>query len=207
MSRLHPANWILSWLTVACWLHQLQPTPLLVSTVLLATAASLRDGRRWWRTLKRLRFLLLTLAVVYGWSTPGVRLAAWPWSPSEEGLRMGALQALRLLGMLASLHCLLAGLGREKLFGGLYTLAAPLALFGAWRERCALRLALTMDFAEALLADPKPLRGRWRSWLDGDNGAEVAPVSLILLPLRGWQRVWCAVLLGAIGLILTGVGR
>ncbi|MFC7094603.1 hypothetical protein [Jeongeupia naejangsanensis] len=153
-----------------------------------------------------MRFLLLALAVVYGWSTPGVRLAAWSWAPSEEGLRMGTLQALRLLGMLASLHCLLTGLGREKLFGGLYTLTAPLALFGAWRERCALRLALTMDFAEVLLADPKPLRGNWRAWLDADNVGDVAPVRLVLLPLQGWQRVWCAVLLGVIGLILLGVG-
>lgn len=206
MSRVHPANWILCWLLVACWLHRLQPTPLVFSALLLITCASLRDGRRWWRMLRRLRFLLLALAIVYGWNTPGIRLGAWAWAPSEEGLRLGVLQVLRLLGLLASLHCLLAGLGRAKLFSGLYTLATPLALFGAWRERCALRLALTMDFAEELLAEPSPLRGRWRAWLDSAGDVKAEAVSLVLLPLRGGQRVLCAVLLGAIGLILTGVG-
>ncbi|GHD59205.1 hypothetical protein GCM10007350_10330 [Jeongeupia chitinilytica] len=187
-------------------MHRLQPTPLVFSALLLLVLASLRDRRRWWRTLKRLRFLLLALVFVYGWSTPGLRLVAWLWAPTEEGLRSGALQAMRLVGMLASLHCLLAGLGHERIFAGLYTLAAPLALFGAWRERCALRLVLTMDYAEALLAAPQVLRSNWRAWLDGDDGAPVGPVRLTVLPLSGWQRGLCAALLAAIGLILTGVG-
>ncbi|BCL75439.1 hypothetical protein JHS3_11750 [Jeongeupia sp. HS-3] len=206
LSRLHPANWILCWLLVACWLHVLQPTPLVVSVSLLILLALYGDRRRWWRTLKRLRFLLFALVVVYGWSTPGMHVMAQSWAPSEEGLLLGALQALRLMGMLASLQLLMAILGRDRLFGGLYTLAAPLALFGLSRQRCALRLALTMDFAEALLAAPRPARDAWRAWLDGAGEEAPAPIRLSSLPFVGGQRWCCAVLLGAIGLILMGAG-
>ncbi|AOX99193.1 hypothetical protein BJP62_01230 [Jeongeupia sp. USM3] len=144
---------------------------------------------------------------MYGWGTPGRHLGALAWAPSEEGLWLGGLQALRLVGMLASLQALQLGLGRDRLFCGLYTLAAPLALCGLGRERWALRLALTLDYAETLLAAPKPRAGGWRAWLDGVDWPAPEPVRLALLPFGPGQRCCCAVLLCAIGWILIGVGK
>jgi len=62
------------------------------------------------------------------------------------------------------LAILLDRLHRQQLIAGLYTLLAPLRLIGVSRERAAVRLALTLQYAEAAM-----LR-KTNSWQDNLHG-------------------------------------
>jgi hypothetical protein len=63
----------------------------------------------------------------------------------------GGLQMLRLLIALAGLALLLDRLHRQQLIAGLYSLFAPLQWLGLSRERMAVRLALTLHYAEVAM--------------------------------------------------------
>ena len=56
-----------------------------------------------------------------------------------------------MLAALAGLAILLDRLHRQQLIAGLYTLFAPLQWLGMSRERLAVRLALTLHYAEAAM--------------------------------------------------------
>jgi energy-coupling factor transporter transmembrane protein EcfT len=103
--------------------------------------------------LRRTRWIMLSLLLVYAYSTPGQPLleAFGMFSPSREGLGDGVLQLTRLLSALAALAILLDRLHRQQLIAGLYTLLAPLQLLGMSRERVAVRLALTLHYAEVAM--------------------------------------------------------
>ncbi|KPC52751.1 hypothetical protein WG78_12925 [Amantichitinum ursilacus] len=174
---MHPANRVLCWLWVACVLQLLRPTPLVVCAVLLVLLTSWLEWPRMARMLRRVRILLLAILIVYGYSTPGLYLWSGWGAPTREGLMAGGVQALRLLAVLSALQWLLRGMDRNRLFAGLYILAAPLRALGINRERWALRLALTMDQAEALLAERQDWRGLWRQLSALDQLAADAPAS------------------------------
>jgi energy-coupling factor transport system permease protein len=73
------------------------------------------------------------------------------FSPSREGLGGGMLQLTRLLAAIASLAVLLDRLHRQQLIAGLYALFVPLWLIGLSREQVAVRLALTLHYAEVAM--------------------------------------------------------
>lgn len=97
--------------------------------------------------LRRLRWLLFSMLLVYGWFTPGTVL--WPAlgaaAPTIEGLKEGLLRAGALLLIALAAQLLIAGIARPQLLAALFWLAQPLRLLGLSRERLALRLVLTLD--------------------------------------------------------------
>lgn len=111
--------------------------------------------------LRRTRWIMLSLLLIYAYSTPGQPLAdaLGVLSPSREGLADGVLQLARLLAALAGLAILLDRLHRQQLIAGLYALFAPLQWLGLSRERLAVRLALTLHYAEVVML-------RAHSWQD-----------------------------------------
>jgi hypothetical protein len=59
----------------------------------------------------------------------------------------------RLLSVLSGLAILLTLLSQARLIVGLYSLMYPLSWFGLSRERFAVRLALTLEYAESAMRD------------------------------------------------------
>jgi energy-coupling factor transport system permease protein len=118
---------------------------LLVSTLLLTRAVP-----QFLKLLRRTRWLLVSLAVVYTLTTPGVLLipSLNHFSPSQEGLETGGLQAWRMAILLGGLALLHHFCNRERLLNGLYHLMAPLRAAGAEPQRIAGRLWLTLYYAE-----------------------------------------------------------
>lgn len=110
------------------------------------------------RMLKRVRWLILTILLVYAFNTPGEYIGAsssflWPILPSYEGLHEGFSQVLRLCAVVMALSLLLARTGREVLIGGLYRLFQSLsylhiACLQQVPERFAVRLWLTLYYVE-----------------------------------------------------------
>ena len=115
--------------------------------------------------VRRTRWIMLSLLLIYAYSTPGQALpeSLGAFGPTREGLADGVLQLVRLLAALAGLAILLR-LHRQQLISGLYTLFAPLQWLELSRERFAVRLALTLHYAEVAMLRGK---GNWQDVLNG----------------------------------------
>ena len=151
--RFHPAAQILTWCLFVAIMQFLTLEILLVAAGFVLLFALLRSAHKLMQLLRRTRWIMLSLLLIYAYSTPGQPLlnALGIFSPSREGLSDGVLQLTRLLAALAGLAILLDRLHRQQLIAGLYTLFAPLQLIGVSRERVAVRLALTLHYAEVAM--------------------------------------------------------
>lgn len=159
--RLHPATQILIWGMLVAVMQFLPRFSLMIATALVLVSAFVLSRHKLVQLLRRTRWILLTLWLIYAYSTPGLPLADWMgiFSPSLEGLGDGGLQLMRLLAALAGLAILLDRLHQKCLIAGLYSLFALLQWLGVSRERLAVRLALTLHYAEAAML-------RKQSWQD-----------------------------------------
>ena len=142
-----------------------QPVTLLLICALSSGAALWLGAAQFLGLLRRTRWIAFSLLLIYAYATPGTAL--WnPFgalSPTREGLLDGALQLGRLLCALSGLAVLLTSLSLERLIGGLYSLAYPLRFIGLSRERFAVRLALTLEYAETAMRDTA---SDWRATIE-----------------------------------------
>src|SRR3990172_7903310 len=163
--KFHPAAQILTWCLLVAIMQVLEPVALLMSAVLILLAAFVISRHKFILLLRRTRWIMLSLLLIYAYSTPGQPLsdALGIFSPSREGLVDGVLQLARLLAALAGLAILLDRLHRLQLIAGLYTLFAPLQWLGLSRERFAVRLALTLHYAEVAMLRST---GSWQDTLN-----------------------------------------
>lgn len=198
---LHPTVRLIAWgVTVACvqWFS--------ISGLSLTCAAGLAAGawlapKRLGLLLRRARWLIVSLVVLFALATPGVYLlpALGSYGPTEEGLRLGWTHLLRLLFVLATLAVLLQMTGVEGMVTGLHGLILPLAWLGLDRGRVSVRLMLVMQYVEQ-----SPPGRHWREWLDRANDTQaIGQISLCKTRLN---PVDYAVLLGLTLLILAFLG-
>lgn len=161
---LHPASQILIWLAFALCIPWLRLVDLAVIALLASVPQLLIHSAALPRLLRRTRYLLLSLMLVYAFAMPGeALLPAWGgYSPSQEGLLAGAQQALRLLALLVTLAWLLGALPGERVLAGLYLLLQPLARLGVNVDRIAVRVWLTLHYAEQ---EQTSRQGVWRERL------------------------------------------
>jgi energy-coupling factor transport system permease protein len=155
MSMPHPAVLIFLWACVTVAMQSLQANTLLLAGVPLMISGYVLSAEHLLILLRRTRWIMLSLLLIYAYATPGV--AMWAslaqFSPTYEGLIDGLLQLCRLAFALAGLAILLGILSQSQLIAGLYTLAYPLRYLGLSRERIAVRLALTLHYAESAMLD------------------------------------------------------
>lgn len=176
----HPAVLICSWVLLALLAQHLQELPLFLLCFGLVVIAFGLCAKQLMSLLRRTRWILFSLMLIYAYTTPGT--AVWPQlgliSPTLEGMLDGAMQLGRLLSVLAGLAVLLTLLSLSQLIGGLYCLMYPLCRFGLSRERFAVRLALTLEYAESAMRDTA---SDWKSTLGealSPNSAKISPIEL-----------------------------
>ena len=161
----HPTVLILLWACLAIAMQSLPAMGLLLAGVPLLAAACALSAVRLLALLRRTRWIMLSLLLIYGYATPGA--AVWAalaqFSPTHEGLTGGLLQMSRLTFALAGLAILLRLLPQQQLISGLYTLGYPLRYVGLSRERLAVRLALTLHYAESAVLDTA---ANWRGSIE-----------------------------------------
>lgn len=148
---MHPVIRVICFLVLATslsvgggWRHTLFAAVL----VIVAYSVSRRRGlAQLSKMLRRLRWLWLSLCVVYFWFTPGPALlsALGRWSPTVPGVQEGLVRAAILAVLVAGANLLLQTTVREQLVGAIHWLCAPLQLFGLSRDRFALRLVLVLE--------------------------------------------------------------
>ncbi len=199
---MHPSLRILALILLAIMVQFLQQHALAVGGVIVLAAAFFCYPGLLRKMLKRSRWLLLTLLLIFAFTTPGEYLSWWPLqiAPTYEGVRGGLLQAGRLVIMLAGLAILLGSTQREQLMAGIFQLLLPLRRAGLGAERFTARLWLTLHYVEE---EPPKTRGSIWAALDrmaaDDHAPADAPVrfSLPSLTRLDWGIMLAACLAAA----------
>ncbi len=206
---MHPTVRVVSFLVLAGFLSAGGSARLGVAALLLILAYGLAGAPHligFWRALKRLRFLWLSLAVLYLWFTPGEALwtSLGGWSPTLQGLTEGAMRVGVLILMVAAAQLLLQSTATPQLVAAVHWLSWPLQRLGLDRDRFALRLVLVLETVPRLGAAqaPQPVQpappGRFSSHvaLLGSRlrgalaAAAAAPARRIELPAEAAPAVW-----------------
>ncbi len=191
----HPASLLLSWFGLALTLQWLALEWLLPIACGFSLAAVVIAPERSLNLLKRSRWLLVSLAVLYFLMTPGefVPGVAGAIGITYEGLRQGGKQIALLLAMLASLALLHRMVGTTGLLAGSHWLLSPFP----WREATVVRLMLVLEYLE---------QGRhayWREWLTPNPENETTLPDKFVLGKPQFQLPDCALLLFVTGLAIA----
>ena len=204
---LHPSVKIASVLALALMVNLAGVYALAIVAVPLAVLLLHYRVMGFWKMLRRVRWILLTLLLVYAFSTPGEYLAQWPaeWlAPTYEGLRAGLMQLARLCVMLAGLSLLLATTSRSHLIAGFYLLLRPLRHLGLQPQRFAARLWLTLHYVEQRPSQQAGQGNLFERLAAGFAATdEQAPQSIeFSLPAFGWRDMGLLAAFVAIGVFL-----
>ncbi len=152
---IHPAIQIYAWICLVLIAQLLHGFALMLLAAVLIVFAIRICAKRFYILLRRTRWILISLLLIYAYAGSGEGI--WPqlgaYSPVVDGVVDGFVQILRLLTVLAGLSVLLSFLSQQQLISGLYSLSRPLSYFGLPRERIAVRLALCMQYAESAMQD------------------------------------------------------
>lgn len=166
---MHSGLVLLLWLVGVAMVQRLPPSLSPAVAGLAALLALMLARERSLRLLRRIRFLLLAILVLFAWFTPGEALLMdLPrFSPTREGLRLALDHAARLVTVVAAVALLLERLPVPRLVGGLYALSRPFGMIGLSAERLAVRLMLILRHVET--TDRAGMR-HWRHWLSEGQG-------------------------------------
>ena len=188
---MHPATQILIWCILVAGMQFLPPASMLVLGGLMLLLAFMSFRQKLRQLSYRTRWFMISLLLIYGYTIPGQALFDSVLSPNREGLMEGGLQLVRLLAALAGLAVLLGRLHRQKLMAGIYTLLFPLQCLGLSREKLALRLALTLQYAEAGMLRPASWRDSLQSLTDEEEGEVVAVTAGVFPEKRSGEAPGC----------------
>jgi len=170
---------------------------------LLVAVLALCFGRsRAWRLLRRIRFLLAILIVLFAFFTPGEAIVPMlgRLGPTAEGAALAATHGLRLLVVVMLVALLLERMDERALVAGLMVLSRPLAGVGLPVERMAVRLLLVFRYLET------PLPGGWKALLGESRGeAEDVTDLTVQFAALGWRDRLAIVAL--LGLMIWGALR
>jgi len=194
---VHPALSLLLWAFAVLAVQLLSGWALAVLAAGLGIAALGLARQRTMRLVRRSRYLMLAIVVLFACFTPGRRLLAEPgWLPlTVEGVALAALHLGKLLCVITLVAILLERLARPELVLAIATLAAPLAWLGGDPGRLAVRLALVLD----LVADRESTD--WRHWLESPLPGSYPERIALAQRSMGWRDgVVLLVILLAMGL-------
>lgn len=224
---LHPASQLLIWLLLIILLQSLQLPALLVCALVLfpfiGHKAPLRQ--RFARLFKRIRWLLLSIAILFVFATPGQPLPAAGLffgqtldisrlGMTREGLELASVHSLRLILLLGLLAWLLEHLSTTALISGLYVLLGPWSWLAGktgarLRNQMVVRLRLVLDYVEERRTRKEgSIKTRhidWKCWLEIDD--EAPPTTRLTLELQALRTLDHVCLLLTSSLILLLIVR
>lgn len=160
--HLHPLIRIICLLCFIILLVQATPARLVIAASLLTVVYLLRPHillKSAWRNLWRLRWLFLSILVLYLWLTPGQDL--------QYKLVFALHRITSLVLVVMAVTVLLALTTQQQLLDGLYRLLQPLRVVGLPGHIIVLRIMLTLRVVEQLQAYSY-------SGASGNNGSTIA---------------------------------
>ncbi|MFU8896598.1 MAG: hypothetical protein ACNA8J_09440 [Gammaproteobacteria bacterium] len=222
-SDFHPAFRILLLLVMAGMLfrYSLAAMVLLLSVLLLGAAASGRETLRGiLKSLRRIRWLLLSIVVIYLWVAPEPGIDERPWYlPSGSDLEMALRRSGVLVVLVTAVELLRRHTPAPRMAAGLVMLLSPLARLGVDTGVFARRLALTLEAVPltaervARAASGQRIGRGLAGWGDAaaglvrdiESGAAGAPAEAALPRLdRPGRRDWLLLLAGVAAVLLAG---
>lgn len=159
VGTLHPGTRLLLWLLLLITVQGLDGAHLAAAFFLLFFFGS-SALQRGWQLVRRSRWLLLSMAVIFSWGVAGEPLWIGPFAPTYEGICESATHLGRLLLVLMTVAALLESLPTAELLMALHWLCGPLRRWGVANERALVRLMLVLRYVESL-----PQRQDWRAIL------------------------------------------
>lgn len=149
-----------------------------------------------------MRWLLFFLVLIYAFNTPGEFIRDWPFyaAPTYEGIHAAAMQAGKILVMLAGLSILMATTPRDSLMTGFFALLTPLKILGLDPDRLAARLWLTLHYVD----HAPPIKSVSDFVAAFDNAYKESPREQQLesiqmhIPSTGWKDLIALSILAAI---------
>lgn len=198
---MHSGLLIFLWLTGVAVLQFLEPGYLLVAVAAFASIAVGVARARCWRLVRRIRFLLLAIVILFAGFTPGEAVFIdWPGvSPSWEGVKLALEHLGRVLAVVFCVAILMELLPAQRLVGGLYALVQPFQRLGFPAHSVAVRTLLVLEYVDS------EEKVSWKTWLMEESGQTHKPIQI---PAERFGRTDGAVLaLTLLGLVLVGVTR
>lgn len=171
------------------------PSPLFWAIFVLSQGFAFSvEGQQYYRRCRQLRWLFLSIILVYAFSTPGEFVQSFSplvWM-SYEGILAGLRQVAIILLAIAGLAILFSRTKPVDMVAGLYYLLKPLQLVGVPATRIAIRLLLTLQYVDLLAKEStdvgKPVSRYFELIHEGvtddvDNG----PLQITPLQLNHWE--------------------
>lgn len=154
---MHPFVKILLFIFTLLLMSYLSNVYLLFMCLILSIYAIWLARSGFLSVLKRMKWLFISIFIIYTFGTPGEYIRHIPASvaPTVEGCVLGGMQIAKLLIALATLSILFATSSKEQLMIGLHLLLSPLNLLGMNTNKFTARLLLTLDYVEELAAKEK----------------------------------------------------
>ena len=122
--------------------------------------------------LKRLRWLFLSIFIIYLFFSPGILLwSEWLWGPTKEGVMLGLSRVAVLVLIVAAVNVLLSSTEQPEFLAAVHWCLQPLSWFGLPHERLAVRIALTVESVSAV-------RDAYRHEVRTGSGDEKEPISV-----------------------------
>ncbi len=115
---------------------------------LIYVLSGIAPGIQLLRMMLRLRWLLVSIVVVYAWFTPGQALlpVLGALSPSEAGIEQAIMRASVLLLIIVWVYWLTQVTSRQQMVQAVFWLTTPLSWLGlATRQTFVVRLALVLE--------------------------------------------------------------
>lgn len=165
MRAMHSGLLLFLWFVAVAGLQFLNVVVLTVVLGLCAAVAFRFAPQRSRRLLKRIRFILLAIVILFAGFTPGEAvLVDWPTiSPSREGILLAYEHAARVAVVVLFVALLMEYLPPTRLVGALHALMRPLGVVGFPVDRVAVRTLLVLRFVEAKHSP------RWDHWISDDS--------------------------------------
>ena len=201
--------------------YSLPAMVLLLAALLLGAGASGRETLRGiLKSLRRIRWLLLSIVVIYLWVAPepGLEGRAW-YLPSGSDLEMALRRSGVLVVLVTAVELLRRHTSAPRMAAGLVMLLSPLARLGVDTGVFARRLALTLEAVPLTAERVAQAAGRQRisrglaGWGDAaaslvrdiESGATGAPREATLPRLdRPGPRDWSLLVAGVVAVLLAG---
>lgn len=155
--KMHPLIKIILFILVVFTINLLrEATALAILAFLVGALAMLFGNKKLLSSIYRMRWLWLSLLLIYGFSTPGeyIRLHDYLLPATYEGLHAGWLQIVRLLMVIAMINGLFSNNSRAELLSAVRYILIPLKyVFDV--DRFSLRLFLTLEYVEQYMYGKK----------------------------------------------------
>lgn len=154
---MHPFVKILSFILIILLTNIVHGQLVWMICFLTCAVAVWISGNDFLRATRRMRWLFISIFIIYAFGSPGEYVQYFPnnLSPTFEGISLGLLQIAKLLTAISALMVLFGSCSKDQLLSALNHLLSPLEMLGFNTNRFIVRLVLTLNYVEALTINEK----------------------------------------------------